>query len=110
MKFILALAAIPAAALALSACSETAEPAPEPVEETPALTAETVTDADCGADKLQEYQGQVLTDAMLADIQEEYPSARAYSEGSPAIGTSFDGTRVNLILSDYRDILDIRCG
>lgn len=110
MKFMLALAAIPATALAISACSEAEEPAPEPVEETPSITPETVTDADCGADELQEYEGQVLTDAMLADIQEDYPSARAYSEGSPAAGTSFDPTRVNLILSDYRDILDVRCG
>ncbi len=110
MKFNFALAAIPAAALAIAACSEAEEPAPEPAAEISTLTAETVTDADCGADRLQEYEGQVLTDAMLSEIQQDYPSTRAYSEGSPAIGTGFDGTRVNLIVDGYRNVLDIRCG
>ena len=114
MKFMLSLAAIPAAALAVVACSQEAEPAPEPAAEPtetgPELTPETVTDADCGADKLQDYKGQMLTDKMFRDILEDYPLARAYPQGgSPALDQNFNGERVNLVTDDYRNILEVRC-
>ena len=114
MKFMLSLAAIPAAALAIVSCSQEAEPAPEPAAEptasAPELTPETVTDADCGADKLQDYKGKMLTDKMYYDIMEEYPLARAFPQGgSPALDQNFDGKRVNLVVDNYRNILEIRC-
>ena len=110
MKFVFALAAIPAAALAMTACSETAEPAPEPVEEAPELTPETVTDADCNADQFQDLVGTMLTDEKLYEIQETNPETRAYKEGAPAVATNFVGPRLNLLLEDDRTILEVRCG
>lgn len=110
MKFVIALAAIPAAALALSACSEAEKPAPEPVAEEPSLTAETVTDAECSADQFQDLAGTMLTDDKLYEIQETNPNTRAYKEGAPAVTAGFDGTRLNLLLDDDRTILDVRCG
>lgn len=110
MKFVLALAAIPAAALAVSACSEAEEPAPEPVVQESELTPETVTDADCSADRFQDLVGTMLTDDKLYEIQETNPDTRAYKEGAPAVAAGFVGTRLNLLLEDDRTIIDVRCG